>query len=257
MPRVRALLPAIAPEPLPGPQPVRRDVSSGTEALARGLGQVGDVAARIAQETAREQNRARLQDAWSELGSTRIEIQDTASKQKGRDALETDLVAETRKILGQAADRIGETLPPELKAEWASARRQHELGLEESVQRHVGQEAETYALQQYKGTIDVAQSLGAQGAAAAPPGRPLESGQILEARQSVLNAVAAHTRTWSPEAAAAERMRALTEVHAGVLETLARGGRAPDAAQYLASVRTEMDPIKAAVFWNRASFVRG
>ncbi len=247
MPRVSA--PArqtVLSEPLPSPTIVRPDVSSGEEALARGAGQVADVAGRIAEDTFQKQQRAQLEDAYTQLGKTRQDILSTARQQHGRDALETDLVAQSEQLLGNAADKIAETLPERTRPDFARIRRQHELGLHDSLVDHVDREAETYRVQQYKGSVAVSADLGVQDAVAARPGAASFAPALGEARKSILSAVAEHTRTWPPEAAQAEKTAQLTGLHAGVVEALARGGRAPEAVGYLNMARAEMDPVTAA-----------
>lgn len=246
MPRIRAPTQTVATDPLRTPSPVRIDASSGTEAIARGLGQVSDVAAGIAEKALQEQRRARLQDAFTELAKVRGDITSTARQQRGRDALETDLVSQSEQLLEQAADGIGEKLPENLRADFAQIRRQHGLGLRDALVDHVDREASAYSVQQYKGAVTVAQDLGIQGAVAARPGAGAMAPELSEARQTILNAVAAQTRTWAPEAATAERTTQLTGLHAGVVEGLARSGRAAEAFAYLAAARKEMDPVKAA-----------
>lgn len=245
MPRVRSqLLPEVSPTPLATPTPPPVDASSGTEAIARGAGALAVVTSRIAEDTVREQNRARLQDAFNDLATTRQDIVSTARKQLGKDALETDLVNETEKLLNQRADQVQEQLPAHLQQDFAQIRRQHVLGMRDSVIDHVDQQAQLYARQQYAGTIATAGDLGVSGAVAARPGQVMEAPALGEARQTVLNAVSSQTRTWPAAAATAERTARLTELHAGVVEGLARENRAGEAIQYLTAARGEMDPLK-------------
>jgi len=247
MPVVPAPVRRVQTEPLGTPSPVRRDVSSGTEALARGVDQAADVATRAAQKARDEQRRARLQDAWTELGKVRIDIEDTARQQKGRSALESDLENQAGQGLETAAAKIEAELPDDLKGEFSAIKRQHELGLKEALTSHVGREAEAYRVQQYKGTLELAKGLGTAGAAAAGPGQVLATPEVLEARKSLLNAVTAQTKDAPPEAATAERIAQLTEFHAGVVESLAKVGRVADAAAYLNVAKGEMDAGRAAV----------
>jgi hypothetical protein len=247
MPRVRPLLPSVSSDPLATPQPVRRDVSSGTEQLAQGLDRVAAVSNQIAQETRREQDRARLQDTFNDLASTRQDIVSTARKQLGKDALESDLVNQTEQLLNQRADQLQETIPEHLKADFAQIRRQHAVGLRDSVLDHVDQQAQLFTKQQYVGTIATASDLGVSGAVNARPGAVLQTPELGEARQTILNAVAAQTRTMPPQAAAAEKTARLTELHAGVVEALAREQRAGEAVSYLTAARGEMDPARVSV----------
>jgi hypothetical protein len=228
-------------EPLPSPGIVRPDVSSGMEALARGAGQVADVAGRIAEQKIQEQQRAQLQDAWTELGSVRADIQSTARQQHGKDALQTDLTSQSEQLLNNAADQIAEKLPPALKDDFARIRRQHALGLRDAVNEHVDKESTAYAVRQYEGALDLARNLAIDGAANATTGRAADATQVFEARQSLLNAVGTQTRTWSPEAAAAERNLQLSHLHLAVLDRLTDQGRGQDAQAYLARFGPEID----------------
>ncbi len=241
MPRVPAARQTVLTEPLPSPNPVRVDVSSGTEAIASGLGQVSQVATRIAEEKIQEQRRAQLQDAWTELGSVRADIQSTARQQRGKDALQTDLAAQSEQLLNNAADTIQEKLPPALHDDFARIRRQHAIGLLDAVNEHVDKESQAYALHQYQGSLDLARNLGIDGAASASSGLAADAPQVLEARQSILNAVGTQTRTASPEAAAAERTLQLSHLHLAVLDRLTDQGRGQDAQAYLARFGPEID----------------
>ena len=252
MPRVRPPTPGARLSPLPAPSPVRR-ATWGDQALARGVQQaaagVVDLAAgvdRYAQQIREEQNRARLQEAFTELGAARQDIASTARQQRGRSALETDLVNQTGTLLDQAAETIAEKLPEDLRADFAQIRRQHALGLRDSVVDHVGRESDTYSLQQHEGALKFATGLGVQGAVAARPGTAADSPEVAEARQTILNAVSARTRDAAPEAAAVERTRALTALHQGSVESLLAAGRAADAQRYLARFGGEMNAEVAA-----------
>lgn len=246
MPRVRAPQRKVLTEPLATPNPIRQDVSSGTRAIAQGVDQVADVAARYAEKVREEQRRARLQDAFNELGGLRQDIASTARQQRGRPALETDLVNQTGLMLDQGAESIAEKLPEDLRADFAQIRRQHQLGLRDSIIDHVGRESEAYALEQHKGALAFATNLGVQGAVAARPGLAADSAEVAEARQSILNAVQARTRDSAPEAAAAERTEALTALHKGAVESLLAAGRGADAQRYLTRYRGEIDAAVAA-----------
>ncbi len=252
MPRVRLPTPGARLSPLPSPTAIRRP-TWGDEALARGVAQAAEGVAQFAQGAERyverireEQNRARLQEAFNELGATRQDIASTARQQHGRSALETDLVNQTGTALDQAAESIAEKLPDELRADFTKIHRQHQLGLRDTVLDHVGRESEVFAQQQHKGALTFATNLGVQGAVAARPGLAADSPEVAEARQSILNAVGEHTRDWAPEAAAVERTAALTNLHKGAVESLLAAGRAADAERYLARFRGEIDPEIAA-----------
>lgn len=241
MPTVRVWNPQVEQAPLPTPRFQPAD-TSGFVALARGFGQVAQAAQQVSEAEQQELEKsrsARLMDAYAELAASRMDIEDTVQKQKGKDALGVDLVQQSTKLLDNHAEKIAASFnDQELTDRFKKMTIAQRLQLQEVAGRHVAQEDTVFRAQTYKSV----QELATQDAARSALAGDLEG--VTRAVGTKLGAVdeLARTHGWSDQTHQAEANAQVTTLHTGVVQAFIDADRVGDASAYLTQYRSQIEP---------------
>lgn len=240
---VRRWNPQVDQAPLAQPRPVQRD-TSGIRALAQGVGQVADVVAAADIKATEDARLTREKDAANQLARTRLTLEDAARQAKGKVALEVDLLAGALKGLDDEAEKLAAGISDPKLAERVRLHHQDQrLALEHSIRGHVSKEADAFALQAHKDTVELA-DLDAQRSA--ERGDFEGVGAAIERKKGAI-AKEAQRLGLGQDWVALETTKELGVLHASVIKTL-NGGENPQprkAARYLDLHRSEIAPALA------------
>ncbi len=239
MPRVPQPRQTIGIAPLNTPSPAPVVGQSGTRELAQGIQQVGRVAGTIYRAEQEKVRSARLLDAYAELATTRQEIESTALAQKGKDALQTDLVANTGQLLDNAAGKIAEGFGDrELADRFKKIHVEQRLQLQSTVEHHRATEDRAFQEISFETAAGTAME---DAKRAAILGDPAGAAAALG---TLAGAIDAHARGqgWDPSTKARALQDFTSKTHASVVHGLLSGDPAnPErAVEYLTHHRAEM-----------------
>jgi hypothetical protein len=239
VPTVRVYQPQVQQAALPSPRIIQGD-TSGYDALARGLGTVASVAKQQADQEIEKTRNARLMDAYAELATGRQDIESVAQQQKGKSALEQDLVSQTGELLDNHAAKITDSLSndQELVDRFKKIQLEQKMQLRGTVERHVTTESENYQ----KVSFDTALQKATEGAKREAllgnvPGAQAELGNL----RGVIDSYGAG-QGWDKDTRDRVLLNATSATHAGVVKGLLAGDAPrPDmATEYLRTHRAEM-----------------
>lgn len=205
--------------------------------------------ARMTEKARADAADARLDAAYSELGSFRLELEAGLKSRRNQAALDEDLVAKGAEELGKKAREIAEKLsdgPTRSRFQAMYQREQHQL--HGAMLAHVAGEAEEVAKGNYKASLATAAGKAAMAATDISPDVPdvrraAAFTALGEARGEALEAVEARGRalSWSPQVLDQERRLALSALHGEVVSALQSSDRAAEAEAYLKLHASEMD----------------
>jgi hypothetical protein len=230
--------------PLPGERAVVRPDDS-LSAVGQAVGQAGDVAQGIYLKEKKDTQDAQIADAYKQLAEQRIAIEGKYRALKGSDALETDVTSAAAQEVEKAAGDISANVLKDDRTRAVFRQRFADpasIGVRDAIAGHVAQQNDVFKAQSWAGARAVSVDLGVQAVGAAPAGAAADSKELTAARDGVLSAVTMQTKQMPPEAQAAERTAALTDLHAKALDRLLADQRPADAERYLTRWRGEMDP---------------
>lgn len=215
--------------------------AQGILALGRSLGSVGQD---IAVATLRERERyddTRVEDAFNQLREKQLDLtlgeENGFANLKGGDAVNRPLLKEWTGKFDEETKRIEEGLGDDRQKERFRMR----AGVAKAaytgdIMRHVEHQANAYAQNVYKGTVD----LETRSAMA----NWNDSNAIGVSLARIDNAVTqeAGRNGWSPEATAAARMHAVSALHASVVGQALEAGDPVYAQQYYDANKNSIDP---------------
>jgi hypothetical protein len=207
--------------------------------LSHGVAGAGRALSSIQADMQERANATRHDDATNQLVDAATTYRIEALQLKGKNALERpdgkSLPDEYGEKLDQARDRIAETLGNDAQREaFKSTAAKLSTQFRAALAGHMVQQQDAYADDTYKGTVDTASNQGAL--LYGDPETRQQSRDVI--RRAVDNQ--ALRKGWDDKTREDEFQHAISPMHAGIIQSLIKGGRAPDAQAYYDANSAEM-----------------
>lgn len=207
--------------------------------IGQGIEKVGDAVSAIMGDMQARANATRHDDATNQLVDAATSYRIEALQLKGKNALERpdgkSLPDEYGEKFDQERDRIAETLGNDAqRAAFKSTAAKLSTQFRAALASHMVQQQEAYTDDTYKGTLDTAANQGALLYGDAETRQ--QSRDVI--RRAVENQ--AQVKGWDDKTREDEFQRAISPMHAGIIQSLVKGGRAADAQSYYDANSAEM-----------------